>query len=107
MIHIESSFAAHIQSDVWNFQLMGEKGGATWNPPSIARDDNGYMVNTEPGWLPKSDFGSAFGAKLRNFVDHILYDKPTLAPAEHGLMVQQMMDAIYESAYKGREVGID
>ncbi len=107
VIHIESSFAAHIQSDVWNFQLMGEKGGATWNPPSIARDDNGYMVNTEPGWLPKSDFGSAFGAKLRNFVDHVLHDKPTLAPAEHGLMVQQMMDAIYESAEKGREVGID
>ena len=65
------------------------------------------MVNTEPGWLPGSGFESSFGAKLRNFVDHVLYDKPTLAPAEHGLMVQQMMDAIYESAGKGREAGID
>ncbi len=107
VIHVESSFAAHLPSDVWNFQLMGEKGGATWDPLSIARDDNGYMVNTEPGWLPKSDFGSAIGAKLRNFVDHVLYDEPTLAPAEHGLMVQKMMDAIYLSAEKGREVEIE
>ena len=86
---------------------MGEKGGATWDPLSIARDDNGYMVNTEPGWLPESGFGSAFGAKLRNFVDHVLYDRPTLAPAEHGLMVQKMMDAIYLSAEEGREVEIE
>lgn len=107
VIHVESSFAAHIRADVWNFQLMGEKGGATWDPLTIATDDNGYMVNTEPGWLPGSGFESTFGAKLRNFVDHVLHDKATLAPAEHGLMVQQMMDAIYESAGKGREAGID
>ncbi len=107
VIHVESSFAAHIRADVWNFQLMGEKGGATWDPLAIATDDNGYMVNTEPGWLPGSGFESSFDAKLRNFVDHVLYDKPTLAPAEHGLMVQQMMDAIYESAGRGREAGID
>lgn len=107
VIHVESSFAAHIRADVWNFQLMGDKGGATWDPLSIARDDNGYMVNTEPGWLPKSGFESTFAAKLRNFVDHVLHDKPTLAPAEHGLMVQKMMDAIYLSAEKGREVDIE
>lgn len=107
VIHVESSFAAHVKADVWNFELMGEKGGVTWDPLTIARDDNGYMINTEPGWLPKSEFGSVFAAKLRNFVDHVLDDKPTLAPAEHGLMVQKMMDGIYESAEKGREVDIE
>ena len=107
VIHVESSFAAHVKADVWNFELMGEKGGVTWDPLTIARDDNGYMINTEPGWLPTSGFESAFAAKLRNFVDHVLDDKPTLAPAEHGLMVQKVMDAIYESAEKGREVGIE
>lgn len=106
VIHIESSFAAHIQENVWNFQLMGEKGGATWDPPVLARDQSGYMVNTSPGWLPKADFGGIFGAKMRNFVEHVLYDAPTLAPAEHGLMVQKMLDALYASAEQGREVKI-
>ena len=105
-LHIESSFAAHIETNVMNFQLMGEKGGASWDPAAIYCDDNGYMVNTNPGWLPRSDFNSCFGAKIRNFVDHVLYDAPTLAPAEDGLMVQKMLDGIYASAEKGREVRI-
>ena len=106
VLQIESSFVAHIEKNVMNFQLMGEKGGANWSPPEIYRDDNGYMVNTKPGWLPQADFGSHFGSKMRNFVEHVLYNKPTLAPAEHGLMVQKMLDAIYDSAEKGREVRI-
>lgn len=106
VLHIESSFAAHIEKNVWNFSLMGEKGGASWDPPMISHDEYGHMVNTVPGWLPQSNFENCFKAKIRNFVDHVLYDAPTLAPAEHGLMVQKMLDGIYESAEKGREVRI-
>jgi predicted dehydrogenase len=106
-IHIESSFAAHIEKNVWNFQLMGEKGGANWDPAQLYTDDNGYMMNSEPGWLPRNqDFGSIFGIKMRNFVEHVHYNEPTMAPAEHGLMVQKMLDGIYESAAKGKEVAI-
>ncbi len=106
-IHIESSFAAHIEQNQMNFQLMGEKGGATWNPPQIHTDDFGYMVNITPGWLPRSqDFGSIFALKMRDFVEHVLHDKPTTAPAEHGLLVQKMLDGIYASAERGKEVNI-
>ncbi len=54
-----------------------------------------------------SGFGDHFQTKMRNFVDHALYNKPTLAPAEHGIMVQKMLDGLYASAAKGREVAID
>jgi predicted dehydrogenase len=66
------------------------------------------MVNISPAYLPTVDFSQHFDLKLRNFVDHVLYDKPTMAPAEHGLMVQQMLDAIYRSAENGgKEVLIE
>jgi len=106
VLSIEASFAAHIEKDEWNFTLMGEKGGCNWNPPGLFRDDNGYMVNTEPNWLPSGPAADVFAAKMRNFVEHVLYDKPTMAPAEHGLMVQKMLDGIYASAAKGGEVKI-
>ena len=32
MLTIEASFVAHIEKDVWNIQVMGEKGGATGTP---------------------------------------------------------------------------
>jgi predicted dehydrogenase len=105
-LHIEASFAAHIEKNEWNFTIMGEKGGATWDPPEIFRDDNDYMVNTQPNWLPSGPAADAFGLKMRNFVDHVLYDTESMAPAEHGLMVQKMLDGIYASAAKGREVAI-
>jgi predicted dehydrogenase len=106
VLSIEASFAAHIEKDEWNFVLMGEKGGASWNPPGLFRDDAGYMINSAPGWLPGGSAGDCFAAKMRNFVEHVLYDRPTLAPAEHGLMVQKMLDGIYASARKGGEVKI-
>jgi len=106
ILSIEASFAAHIEKNEWNFTLMGEKGGTSWDPPGLFRDDNGYMVNTEPNWLPSGPAADCFAAKMRNFVEHVLYDKPTMAPAEHGLMVQKMLDGIYASAEKGGEVKI-
>jgi predicted dehydrogenase len=103
MLTLESSFVSHIEKGIWNFNIMGEKAGASWDPAGIFRDDNDYMSNQVPGFLPNVD---NFEAKMRNFVDHVLYNKPTLAPAEHGLMVQKMLDAIYKSAETGKEVKI-
>jgi len=104
VIHVESSFAAHIEKNEWNFQLMGEKGGATWDPAKIFRDEDGHMVDKNPGWLAEDKL---FNRKMNNFVDHILYDEPTLAPGRDGLAVQKMIDAMYRSAAKnGAEVKI-
>jgi predicted dehydrogenase len=98
VLTIEASFAAHIPKDVWSFRLMGDKGGCASDPPALFRDDAGHMVNTNPHWTPNINI---FFAKMRNFVDHVLYNKSTMAPAEHGLMVQKMLDGIYQSAAKG------
>ena len=101
--HVEAAFACHGE-DAWNFELMGDAGGARWDPPRIYTDEHGHMVNTEPGWLSKE---SMFSRKMNNFVDHCLYDKPTLAPGTDGLAVQRMLDALYRSAEDGgREVAI-
>lgn len=64
------------------------------------------MVNSQPDYLPAGEANDHFALKMRNFVDHVLHNKPTLAPAEHGLMVQKMLDGLYESAEKGKEVSI-
>ncbi len=108
VLHIESSFAAHIEKDIFNFELMGEAGGCTWDPACIHRDEGGYMVDKVPGWLsPKQNWQDMFDAKMHAFVEHVLYDKPTIAPAADGLAVQQMLDALYRSAEQGgREIAI-
>ncbi|MFA7235261.1 MAG: Gfo/Idh/MocA family oxidoreductase [Phycisphaeraceae bacterium] len=107
MLHLESSFAAHIEKDIWNFEINGTKGGARFDPPMIFRDDMGHMVNTVPNWVGNGGFGDLFDKKLRGFVDHVLNGQPTIAPGEAGMMVQKMLYGIYESASKGgKEVAI-
>ena len=106
-LSIEASFAAHIEKNEWNFTLMGTNGGATWDPPQLFTDAHDHMVNGSPHWLPSGRQADPFLKKMRNFVDHVLHDAPTMAPAEHGLMVQKMLDGIYKSAEVGEEVKID
>lgn len=108
VLHIESAFAAHVPDpSLMNFQLMGDKGGATWSPTVIFTDEAGHMVNKEPAWLADTAFDKVFARKMNGFVDHVLYNKPTIAPATDGLKVQAMLNALYASADKnGKEVAI-
>jgi len=103
IIHIEASFATHIETDVWSFQVFGEKGGATFEPFAIFRDEAGMMLNCTPAYVPKVEI---FPYKMRHFVDVCLYGRKCEAPAEHGLMVQKMLDGVYASAAAGKEVKI-
>jgi predicted dehydrogenase len=107
IMQIEASFCAHIEKNIWNFQMMGTKGGASWDPAAIYSDVHGTMMNSSPGFLPKADFGDLFVSKLRNFVTGCLNDTPLEAPGEAGLAVQKILDGVYRSAEAGTEVTID
>jgi predicted dehydrogenase len=107
ILQIEASFVAHIEKDVWNFTLMGEKGGCTWDPATVFTDRAGHMTNYSPQFVGDASFEGLFTAKLRNWVDGCLYNKPLEAPGEAGLAVQKILDGVYRSAAAGKEVKID
>ncbi len=100
---IEASFAAHIGTQGMDFTLMGTEGGASLSDGKIFRDQGGYMVDVTPAWLPKNEM---FKVKMDGFVDCVLHGQPNLAPGEHGLMVQKILDAVYASAEAGKEIAI-
>lgn len=104
MLTIEASFVAHIEKDVFNIQIMGTKGGADWDNTQIFTDWGGYMMNMSPAFVPKGDH---FERKMRHFVDVCQGTAENNSSGEHGLMVQKMLDGVYESAEKGTEVKLD
>ncbi len=100
---VEATFAAHIEHDIFNTTLMGTKGGASWGgTPRIFTDYSGKMVNIEPQVMEKDE---AFALKMRNWIEAIRGGR-NLAPGEDGLAVQKILDALYRSAERGREVRI-
>ena len=102
VMQVEASFAAHVK-DSWNFTFMGEKGGGDFENLEIRCDEHGYMIDKKPAFVPEYDY---FERKMRAFVDTALYNKPNESDAVQGLMIQKMIDGIYASAEKGREVTI-
>ena len=104
MLTIESSFIAHIEKDIWNVTVMGEKGGAVWDSSQIFTDHNNYMMNMTPAYLGKWDH---FEYKMRHFVEVCQGKRQNESPGEHGLMVQKMLDGVYASAEAGKEMKID
>jgi predicted dehydrogenase len=107
IMQIEASFAAHIEKDIWNFTLVGDKGGCQWDPPLIFTDRAGTMVNESPAYVgARSDFAYLFEMKLRNWVDACIHGKPLRAPGEAGLAVQKILDGVYRAADARREVEI-
>ena len=111
---IESSFAAHIEKDLWTFQVMGDKGGCTFDPMVFFHDHHGYMWNEQPAFTGSADvsghgggaWNDVFAAKMRHFVEVCRGQRSNLCPGEDGLAVQQILDGIYRSAAAGREVPI-
>jgi predicted dehydrogenase len=104
MLTIESSFVAHIEKDIFNIQIMGESGGAMWDASQLFADHGGYMMNMTPAFVPRID---PFEYKMKHFVEVCRDGRKNEAPAEHGLMVQKMLDGVYESAQKGREITVE
>ena len=104
MLTLESSFVAHIPQDVFNIQIMGTKGGAIWDGSQIFTDFHDYMVNATPPFIGKWDM---WEYKMCHFVEVARDGRRNEAPAEHGVMVQKMLDGVYASAAAGKEVAIE
>jgi len=103
VMSVEASFVAHIKEDVFNLQIMGEKGGCVLHPPTIFTDQDGLMVNLETAYAGHWD---SMDKKIDDWIAHIRGEHQTQCPAVSGLNVQKMLDGLYESAEKSKEVTI-
>lgn len=100
---LESSFCANIEKDVFNTSLMGTEGGATLDPLKMYREENETLIDVSPVYLKNV---GTHEAEIYAFIDAIRNDKPSPVPGEQGLMVAKILDAIYLSSEKGKEVAI-
>lgn len=107
LMQIESSFCAHLECDVYDYEIMGTKGGYKFSTKTVFTDRGEYMINYTPGYAKDDSCLRPFAQKLQNFAEAIQLGTPLRAPGEAGLAVQQIIDGLYRSAAKnGKEVAI-
>ncbi len=108
---LESSFIANLAKDVFTTHLFGVEGGALFDMGdyTLFREEYGTLTDSKPGWLP--EVPSSHGEEVRAFVRTVKEGIPVAetgaATGEQGLMVTQIMDALYRSGEEKREVAIE
>jgi predicted dehydrogenase len=100
---VESSFAANIEKDVINTQLMGTEGGCRLDPLKIFREERKTLIDVTPVFLPTVN---AYEGELYDFIAALRNGTPVPVTGEEGLIVTKVIEALYKSAAEGREISI-
>jgi len=104
-LSVEASFDLNIKDDVGNIELFGTKGGVRVDPElEIYTDVNKYLVNVTPAGSTALSFDGLFEGEIAHYVDCIVNGTPCKSPAEDGIVLMEILDAIYKSAATGHEV---
>ena len=90
-------------------QLLGTKGGILHSNVNEGYEFEARVFTEHDGALWETKLQQATvpcPTAYQEFVDACLDGREPIAPGEHGLAVQQILDAIYKSAATGKEVRI-
>ncbi|MCZ6678286.1 MAG: Gfo/Idh/MocA family oxidoreductase [Candidatus Poribacteria bacterium] len=103
-VQVESFWASH-QPGEFQIELFGTEAGGKFSPLTLYRTENGALQDISVD-LPRSG-PEAWNNLAGHFIECILDGKTCAAPLRHGLIVQQMMEALLQSAELGKEVRIE
>lgn len=93
----------------WNygFDLVGSRAQARFDPLEVRGEVDGTLTDIHGPRAAVNDFPGSVAAELEAFVESIRTGEPGgVASARDGLVVQSIVDALYASARKGREVDV-
>ncbi len=105
VLSVEASFTLNIKAPVAKIELFGTKAGACIDPElEIFTEHNNYLTNVTFDNSTELSFDGLFDNEINHFVDCLVHGKECIAPAEDGVVIMNILDAIYKSAETGREV---
>lgn len=105
VLSVDTSFSLNIKSSKGDIELFGTKAGALINPKvQIFSEMNDYMVNIDYADETALSFDGLFANQINHFVNCVVKGEKCIAPAEDGVEMMRILDAIYESAKTGHEL---
>lgn len=104
LLQLETSFALNIkETSIMNVEFCGDKAGATLFPAQIYTDEKGELVSLLNKETADPDRHSK---SMAAFVDRSLGKEVMVADGKQGYIIQQLIEALYQSAEKGESVSL-
>ena len=104
-ISMSASWALNCPDTIHNVSVFGPKGGVNMAPFTLTREEDGMFTVTQPKVVPRAGIKS-HSEEIRQFVEAIQTGNASPVPPEQAIITQKILDAIYESGDKGREIKI-
>ncbi|MCY0875046.1 MAG: Gfo/Idh/MocA family oxidoreductase [Firmicutes bacterium] len=101
---VEASWASNIgERDSVYASLLGEKAGAQLTPElTVFSEQDGMLTDKKINTVNRN----AHAEEIKHFVNCVKEGTTPISTARHGVEIQQILNAIYESAKLGRSVDI-
>lgn len=106
VLEVETSYSLDIKEDQYKLELFGTKSGVKMGQGlEFYTEVDGHMMNMGPAYSDYyTDESHLFSDEIDHFVDCVQNGTPCRAPAEDGIAIMKILEAIYESARTGHEV---
>ena len=107
VLNLEASFNLNLPDNEDGIRLFGSKAGISLASPfALYTEYNGQLADIALKGQNNFDFHRDFDREIKNFVDAAEGKAECLAPAEDGVELMRILDAVYESARIGKSVEI-
>ncbi|MFA6515482.1 MAG: Gfo/Idh/MocA family oxidoreductase [Candidatus Paceibacterota bacterium] len=105
-ITIEVSWNFHIENELYYCNIYGEQGSGKINPLTIHKEMHGSVVNVTPLKTDTSQnaLKKSYENELKHFVGSVRGIHPVISTAQEAVQRMKIVDAIYTSAIKGKEI---
>ena len=104
-LQLEVSWALNIAQSEESVSLSGTAGGLDVYPFQLNKAAYGMLMNCSPAWMP-GQTESDWDLQVADFVEAVLENREPLVTPEEALQVNEIVDAIYESAATGAAVSL-
>jgi predicted dehydrogenase len=102
-MQMQVSWAANIAQETENLYILGDKGGVGTNPLGYFGADQDSLNHTTWDYLSEED---GHRREVRHFCECVEKNLPVMVQPEESLRIQKIIDAIYLSSKKNREIAI-
>lgn len=101
-VDLEFSWASNIENDYAYYELLGTKGGVSYNGDKLKVF--GEINDTCVDILPNINYTRKPIDEFTHFIDCIVNDKEPMAKPEEAVKLMRIIDGIYASSKEGREI---
>lgn len=107
LLEVETSFNLNLKNEVGDVEFFGTKAGFTLGQFELHTEKDNELADIQLKGDHRFIFDRDFKKEVKNYVDAVEGVAPCMAPAEDGVTLMKILDAVYLSAQTGKSVDIN